>query len=46
MGVGRDDISGDDPRRKGLRSRFGTARVIDEPFATGQLLEDLRRVKG
>lgn len=41
VGVGRRDISRDNLCRKGLRSRFGAARVVDEPFTTGELLEDL-----
>jgi len=38
---GLEHVSRDDPCRKGLRSRLGTARVVDEPFACSQFLEDL-----
>ena len=45
IGVDWQDILRDDPRRKGLRSRLGAACVIDEPFTTSELLEDLHCVK-
>jgi len=45
VGVGRQDVSHDDPCRKGLRSRLGAACVIDEPFASSEFLEDLYCVK-
>lgn len=45
MGVGRQDVSHDDPCRKGLRSRLRAACVIDEPFASSEFFEDLHRVK-
>lgn len=45
MGSGLQHVSRDDPCRKGLCSRLGAACVIDEPFASSQFLEDLRRLK-
>lgn len=45
MGVGRQDVSCDDPCRKGLCSGLGAACVIDEPFASSEFLEDLYCVK-
>lgn len=41
MGVGRQEVSHDDPCRKGFRSRLGAACVIDEPFASSEFFEDL-----
>lgn len=38
--VGRA-ASYNDPRGEGLGSGFGTAGVVDESFAIGELLEDL-----
>ena len=43
--MGRSEVSRDDLRREGLCSGFGAARVVDEPFAVGELREDLDCVK-
>ena len=43
--VGRKATSHDDLRGEDLGSRFGTARVVNEPFAIRHLLEHLRRKK-
>lgn len=42
----RKVTSYDDFRREGFGGGFGTARVVDECVAVGELLEDLRWLKG